>query len=108
MEKLQHDFDEKIHDGFEMLNNTLEAKIKSRVSDMTCEKHREQIAERKQLLNDRIIVLETQRKITNAALILLIPSLLIGLVYGILMYQKVEDLRDKINNNPQIVKTIDI
>lgn len=98
MKDLKLDFDQKIHDGFEMLNNTLNEKIKSRVSDATCELHRSNIREHSEKQSGRIIVLETRGKIAGWALGVLIPIAILGLVYGILMYQKVEDLRIILNN----------
>jgi hypothetical protein len=107
MDKIQHDFDEKIHDGFDMLNKTLEAKINTRVSDMACQLHRKDITEKMERKDKRITILETKNGIFGAALVILVPCFIAGIVYGILMYQKVEDLRNVINKSPQIVKVAD-
>ena len=115
IETIEKHMDEKIDAGFKLLNETIShnydrtlEQIKTRVSDVTCQNHREKILDEKGRLSDRIIVLETQKRSIAWAVAFLIPVALIGLVYGILMYQKVEDLRIIINKNPPITKDINI
>ena len=104
---IKEGLENKMESGFKLLNETITKnqenttnQIKNRVSDVTCFTHRGS-------LDKKITILETRAKISNGTLVVLLPIAIIGIVYGILMYQKVEDLRDKISN-PPIVKTIDI
>ena len=100
MATLKTDFEKDIQNGFDMLNRTLESQIKSRVSDTACEVHRKDISNERLEMVKQITVLETTINIMKWILGFLAPVALIGIVYGIMMFQQVQDLKE---DKPPIV-----
>lgn len=96
---LKKDFEKDLQSGFDMLNRTLESEIKSRVSDATCESHRKDIDDERLGMIKQITVLETTINIMKWMLGFLAPVALVGIVYGIMMFQQVQDLKE---DNPPI------
>lgn len=100
MVELKKDFEKDINNGFDLLNKTLQSEIKSRVSDSACEAHRKDIDNEKLEMIKQITILETTIKIIKGFLMILAPLAIVGLVYGIMMFQQVQDLKE---DKPPIV-----
>lgn len=100
MKTLKEDFEKDIQNGFDLLNKTLHSEIKSRVSDATCEAHRKDLDEERVNMIKQVTVLETTINIMKWIVGLMAPIALVGIVYGILMFQQVQDLKD---DKPPIV-----
>lgn len=70
--------------------------VRSRVSDKTCETHRESTGKRIEDLTISFAKLETSQKTTGKIVLfilgMLIPYVIGGLVYGIITYQQVQGL----------------
>lgn len=102
MRDMKTDIDEKFARIFESLDD----KVNTRVSDTSCQTHRQEQGERLEVLGNRLTVIETIYKIIGGAMAVIIPLILVGAVYMITNYQKVQDLDDKIKT-PTRVEALD-
>ena len=95
---------EKVMDGrFQQLEDKIDSStkhsedmVRSRVSDKTCEHHRENSGKRIEDINIKLATIETAQKTTGRIVLfvlgMLIPALIGGVVYGIITYQQVQSL----------------